>query len=157
MTSSESSEDVFRRRPPAPKTRTPRVLAAIALGGGLGSVARYLVGAAVTVPEGHFPWATFLINVTGCFALGLLMVFVLDVWPPRRYVRPFLGIGVIGGYTTFSTVTIEILRLPAGQAWAYALGSLFAGLTSVWCGMTVARLIGRAGIPAPRPAREESQ
>lgn len=155
MTSTEAGQDVFRGRPRAPKSRELRVVMAVALGGGVGSVARYLVATAVPVAAGRFPWATFLINVTGCFALGLLMVFVLDVWPPRRYVRPFLGVGVIGGYTTFSTVTAEILKLPSGPAWAYALSSLFAGLAAVWCGMTLARLIAR--IPVRRRAREERQ
>ncbi|MEZ0074622.1 CrcB protein [Planotetraspora sp. GP83] len=132
--------DVFARRSVAREARTLSVLAVIALGGGLGSVARYLVGAAVPGRPGGFPWGTFLINVTGCFALGLLMVYVLEVWPPRRYVRPFFGVGVLGGYTTFSTVTVEILQRPAGLALLYALCSLAGGLVAVWAGMSIARL-----------------
>jgi CrcB protein len=155
MTSTEAAQDVFGGLRRALKARTLRVVMAVALGGGIGSVARYLVTTAVPVDAGSFPWATFIINVTGCFALGLLMVFVLDVWPPRRYVRPFLGIGVLGGYTTFSTVMVEILKLPSGLAWAYPLSSLFAGLAAVWCGMTLARLIAR--IPVRRRAREEER
>ena len=55
-------------------------------------------------PAGQgFPWAIFAVNVSGSFVLGLLMVYVLDVWPPRRFLRPFLAVGLIGGYTTFST------------------------------------------------------
>jgi CrcB protein len=128
------------------------VLAAISLGGALGTLARYLISQAVHASPGRFPWATFLINLSGCFALGLLMVLILDVWPPNRYVRPFLGIGFLGGYTTFSTFAVELRNLAAHGSWAiavaYALGSLLGGLTAVWCGMTLARLI--AGLPIRR-------
>ncbi|MER7504409.1 fluoride efflux transporter CrcB [Nonomuraea pusilla] len=147
---SRPTRDVFRAPRPRHGGRPAKVLAAIALGGGLGSVARHLVGEAVPAQAGHFPWATFLINVSGCFALGLLMVYVLDVWPPSRYVRPFFGVGLLGGYTTFSTFTVEILRLAQQGAWtvadAYAFGSLVAGLAAVWCGMALARRA--AGVPA---------
>lgn len=138
--------DVFRQGRPARPRRQWGVLAAISLGGGLGSVARYAVSQALPAVPGHFPWATFLINVTGCFALGLLMVFVLEIWPPNRYVRPFLGIGFLGGYTTFSTFAVEVHGLAARDAWttadAYVLNSLVAGLAAVWCGIALARLAG---------------
>jgi CrcB protein len=80
------------------------------------------------------------------------MVYVLEVWPPSRYVRPFLGVGVLGGYTTFSAYTVEIRHLLAGGEWsmadAYALTSLFAGLVAVWTGIAVARRA--AGLPVRR-------
>jgi CrcB protein len=140
------SPDLVRTGKPVRRDRRLDVLAVIALGGGLGSVARYLVSTALPVRPGHFPWATFLINLSGCFALGVLMVFVLEIWPPQRYVRPFAGIGILGGYTTFSTFVVEIRGLAAHGAWAladaYALNSLVGGLVAVWCGMTLARLIG---------------
>lgn len=128
------------------RTAQPRriwgVLAMIAAGGGLGSVARHLVGQALPVRPGAFPWATFLVNVSGCFALGCLMVFVLSVWPPRWYVRPFFAVGLLGGYTTFSTFTVEIVDLVIRGVWtsaaAYAVGSLIAGLVAVWAGGVVA-------------------
>jgi CrcB protein len=142
---------------PAPRRRRQwGVLAAISLGGGLGSAARYTVSAAIPVEGGHFPWATFLINMTGCFALGLLMVFILDIWPPTRYVRPFLGVGFLGGYTTFSTFAVETRNLAGHGAWiladAYALNSLVGGLAAVWLGITLARLIG--GLPIRRKRGE---
>ncbi|WP_169949138.1 fluoride efflux transporter CrcB [Microbispora sp. H11081] len=144
-------------RPPAApaRHRTWDVLAMIALGGGIGSVARHLVGLAFPAPPTGFPMGTFLINVTGCFALGALMVFVLDVWPPRRYVRPFLGVGVLGGYTTFSTFAAEIVdrsshgALP--MAALYAVASLVTGLAAVLCGIVLARAL--AGIPVRRHGR----
>jgi hypothetical protein len=73
------------------------VLAVIALGGGIGSVARYGLARAWPTPPGGFPWATFVTNVVGCAVLGTLMYLVLEVWPPSRYRRPFLGVGVCGG------------------------------------------------------------
>lgn len=144
-------DDVFRARP-VRRHRQWGVLAMISIGGSLGSVARYLLSTAIPVKPGQFPWATFLINMTGCFALGLLMVFVLDVWRPTKYVRPFFGIGFLGGYTTFSTFAVETRDLAGRGAWlladAYVLNSLVGGLAAVWCGITLARLIG--GLPVGR-------
>lgn len=145
-------QDVFREPRPARRRGQRDVVAAIALGGGLGSLARYLIATALPVRPGQFPWSTFVINLGGCFALGVLMVFVLEIWPPRRYARPFLGIGVLGGFTTFSTFAVETRGLAAHGAWvlagAYALGSLAGGLAAVWCGGALARLVAR------RPRRE---
>lgn len=143
-----TERDVFRvRRRPFRRDRQLDVLAMIAFGGGLGSAARFLVSSALPVRPGHFPWATFLINLSGCFVLGLLMVFVVEIWPPRRYVRPFAGIGILGGFTTFSTFAVEIRGLAAHGVWAladaYALNSLIGGLAAVWCGIALARLTTR--------------
>ncbi|HEY2312503.1 MAG TPA: fluoride efflux transporter CrcB [Streptosporangiaceae bacterium] len=127
---------------------------AVAVGGGLGSVARYLLSAAF--PAGHgFPWAVFAINVSGCFCLGLLMVYLLEVWPPRRFLRPFLAIGLVGGYTTFSTYAGGVVTLLTGHApalaVAYALSSIVAALVAVWCGMRAAR--AAASLPGRIRAR----
>jgi fluoride exporter len=130
-------------------------LAAIAVGGGLGSVARYLLSAAFPAGSG-FPWAIFAVNVSGCFLLGLLMVYLLEVWPPRRYLRPFLAVGLLGGYTTFSTYAAGVMTLLTAHAPAladaYALTSILAALVAVWTGMKIARAaarvagtVGRAG------------
>jgi len=124
------------------------VLGAVSVGGALGAVARY--GLAVAVPDrpGGFPWATFLTNVSGCLLLGVLMVLITEVWPGRPLVRPFLGVGVFGGYTTFSTYTVQIQQLVAGgepvTAALYLTGSLVAALAAVQAGIAVARLTTRA-------------
>lgn len=119
------------------------VLAVIAVGGALGSLARWGIGEALPVRSGRFPWATLIANVSGCLLLGVLMVFVLDVWPPSRYARSFLGVGVLGGYTTFSTAMLDVrAQLVAGhaaQAGIYLSASLGAGLIAVWVGMVLAR------------------
>src|SRR5262249_31603918 len=116
-------------------------LAAVAVGGGIGSVARYLLAAAF--PAGHgFPWAIFAVNVSGCFCLGVLMVYLLEVWPPRRFLRPLLAVGLIGGYTTYSTYAGGVMTLLTGHAPAladaYSLTSILAALAAVWCGLIAA-------------------
>lgn len=144
----QEGRDVFAVRPARHRARAAAVLAVIGLGGGVGSSARYLLAQALPSPAGGFPWATFVTNVAGCLLLGALMVFVLEVWPPSRYVRPFFGVGVLGGFTTFSTYTSEIVHLAQGGHWAladsYALDSLIAGLVAVWCGMAAARALTRS-------------
>lgn len=120
------------------------VLLVIAAGGAVGSLARWSLGEAIPWSGRGFPWATFVENVSGAFALGVLMVFLLDVWPPHRYARPFVGVGVLGGYTTFSTYMLEARDLVAGgqvpTALAYLGGTLSVGLLAVWAGVALARL-----------------
>ena len=119
------------------------VLLVISAGGALGSLARWGVGELLPWSGAGFPWATFVENVSGGLALGLLMVFLLDVWPPRRYLPPFLGVGLLGGYTTFSTYMLESRDLLVGDevttAFTYLAGSLAAGLAAVWLGILSAR------------------
>src|SRR6185503_14749578 len=92
------------------------VLGVVALGGAAGAVGRY--GLAVAWPHrpGTFPWATFVTNVTGCLLIGVLMVLITEVWSAHRLLRPFLGTGVLGGYTTFSTYTVDVQQLVAAGA-----------------------------------------
>jgi fluoride exporter len=121
-------------------------LAAIAVGGGAGSLARYLLSAAFPAGSG-FPWAIFAVNVSGSFLLGVLMVYLLEIWPPRRFLRPFLAVGLIGGYTTFSTYAGAVMTLLTGRApvlaGGYAVSSIVAALVAVWCGVQAARLPAR--------------
>jgi CrcB protein len=128
------------------------VLAVIAVGGAVGAAARYGVSSLAPYRDGHFPWGTFVVNVTGCLAIGVLMVLVLDVWPSHRYLRPFAGVGVLGGYTTFSTYALESRDLlatgHAATAMAYLLGSVLAGVTAAALGILVTRAV------VERPARE---
>jgi CrcB protein len=138
----------------APASHTGRlrqrvgVLAAISAGGGCGGLARYLIDQALPVAPGHLPWATLIVNVAGCLALGALNVFLLEVWPPRRYVRPLCGIGLLGGFTTFSTYTAEVRDLlgrgAVPLAAGYALAGLAAGLAATWAGIAAARLLSSA-------------
>jgi CrcB protein len=131
----------------------PQVLLAIALGGALGTLARYAVARVIHVAPDSFPWSTFTVNVTGSFALGLLLTLIVERWPPNQYVRPFAAIGFLGAYTTFSTYMVETdLLVKNGQAavaTAYVLGSLAAGFVAVYLGIVGGRLL-----PEARGARE---
>jgi CrcB protein len=117
--------------PPQPVPLLPLLLV-VALGGALGSLARY--GVAVAFPPGRseLPWGTLLVNVAGCLLLGLLV----GGWPDARWLRPFAGTGVLGGFTTFSAFALETDRL-LDRAQATAL--LYVGL-SVVLGLGAARL-----------------
>jgi CrcB protein len=88
-------------------------------------------------------WSTMTVNVTGAFAIGVLMILVVDVWPPSPFLRPFLGTGVLGGYTTFSTAMLDLRTLlvggAPGSAAAYLGLSLVLGLLAVWGGMVGTR------------------
>lgn len=125
---------------------------AVSAGGVIGSLARYAAELALPTPPGHLPWATFVVNVSGCLLIGVLMVLLLDVWRPGRYARPFLAVGVLGGYTTFSTYALETRDLlSAGRpalAAGYFAGSLAAGLTAVWIGLALTRLAVRPHLAA---------
>jgi CrcB protein len=138
----DSEQRKGRGRPGVLRSRWD-VLLVISAGGALGSLARWGVGELLPWSGDEFPWATFVENISGGFALGLLMVFLLDVWPPHRYLRPFLGVGLLGGYTTFSTSMLESRDLLVGDeaatAFVYLAGSLVAGLTAVWLGILSAR------------------
>jgi fluoride exporter len=120
------------------------VVVAVAAGGALGASIRYELSVHAAVAPGSFPWPTFWINVSGSFLLGLLLTFVLERWPPTRYTRPFLAIGVLGAYTTFSTYAVETdLLFRDGHVVlgvAYALGSLAAGGAAVYLGIVAGRL-----------------
>ena len=123
------------------------ILLVVAVGGAVGSLARWSIDHALPWSTDRFPVATLLENVSGALALGVLMVLLADLWPTNRYLRPFAGVGVLGGYTTFSTYALELRQLLAAgrpaTALAYLFVSLVAGLVAVWLGMTTARLAVR--------------
>jgi CrcB protein len=117
------------------------VLAAISAGGVCGALARYGLASAWPHAPGGFPWATFVINVSGCLLIGVLMVLVTEVVPGQRLVRPFVGVGVLGGYTTFSTYIVDIHQAASagatGVALAYLAGTAVAALLAAWSGSAV--------------------
>lgn len=119
------------------------VLAVIALGGGLGSLARWALDEALGGPPAGFPWATFAENVSGGLALGALMVLVAEVWPSSRHLRPFAGVGLLGGWTTFSTYALDVRTLVAHDrvltALLYVGSSLVLGLVAVLAGLRLTR------------------
>ncbi len=141
-----SEADPFAFQPPRPsRPRQWDVALAIAAGGAVGGACRWAVNEALPTSARGFPWETFVENVTGCFLLASAMVLLLDVLPPHRYARPFLGTGVLGGFTTFSTYTLDTRVLieagEGGLAMAYLFGSMALGLVAVVAGLTVTRAV----------------
>jgi fluoride exporter len=114
---------------------------AVMVGGALGALARWAVGLMV-VPAGGLPVATFVVNVSGAFGLGVVGVVLLERLRPTRYLRPLVGIGFLGAYTTFSTMAMEGVRLVeqgrVGVAVGYWVATLLvgqvAGVSGIWLG-----------------------
>ena len=125
-------------------------MAAVAVGGAIGAMARYGLTVALPSAPGEFDVATFLANVLGGLLIGALMIVVTEVAPGLRLVRPFLGVGVLGGFTTFSTYIIDIGQaVDAGAtilAVAYAFATMAAALMAAAAGMyATRRLVRRRG------------
>jgi fluoride exporter len=125
--------------------RRHRVVAAIALGGFIGALARYELELAWRTPAGHLPWTTFTINTSGAFLLGLLLT-LLSVRPSHtRYLRPFLCVGVLGAWTTMSTFAVDADLLVKGGhlalAYGYVTGTVIAGVTVTWAGVRAGRVL----------------
>lgn len=121
----------------------------VALGGALGSVARYwLSGLAARHIGESFPWGTVLVNISGCFVIGL---FATLTAPEGRWLvapafrQQFFMLGVCGGYTTFSSFSLQTLNLLEDGQWLYAganvLISVIACLVAIWVGHLVATAI----------------
>ena len=119
------------------------VLPAIALGGMVGASARYAAARAWPTPDAGVPWTTLGVNAAGCLLIGVLMVFVVDVGGAHPLLRPFAGVGVLGGFTTFSTYSVDtVTLLDAGRpavALGYWAGTLLLALAAVAAGVVVAR------------------
>jgi CrcB protein len=116
-------------------TRDRRELAAIFAGGVIGSLARAGLGEALPHGPGEWPWATFVVNVFGAFLLGYFVTRLQERLPLSAYRRPFLGTGLCGALTTFSTMQVELLRMldrgDVGLAAGYAAASVVAGFAAV--------------------------
>ena len=112
-------------------------------GGAVGSLIRYLAALAINEHyDGRFPLATFLINVTGSFVIGLMLVLLdrEDLLHPN--LRPLLVTGFLGGYTTFSTFEWEIFALGRSappMALVYAISSVVVGWMACWAGASIGR------------------
>lgn len=127
----------------------PALLVAVSLGGVMGSLGRYAVGVALPHDAGAFPWATLVVNVTGAFAMGLLVAFLVDRPGAHRLARPFVGVGVLGGWTTFSALAVDVVELTAADrvqgALAYVAATFLVGTLAVAAGS----LVGQRVWPGP--------
>ena len=131
---------------------TPSPLAAsglVALGGGAGAVLRYQAGRALTGILGPaavsaFPWATLFVNVAGSLAMGLLAGWLARHGSASETWRLLVGVGLLGGFTTFSAFSLEMMLLiergQATTAFVYAAISVLAGVTALYIGLIAMRL-----------------
>jgi fluoride exporter len=117
----------------------------VGLGGALGSMCRYFASGWISDRFGPSPLAIFIVNVTGAFLIGLITTVTQDRFLVSPDVRRFMTVGILGGYTTFSTFMYESLQLvEAGdylRAGLNTIGSLVAGLIAVYLGTVIGRLI----------------
>ena len=120
-----------------------------ALGGALGALARWALAEALPAAPAGWPWATLLVNLTGCFLMGVLLAVLAARAPEPPWARPFLGVGVLGGYTTYSTFAVDVVELvddgAVGTAVGYLVVSVAGGVLAAAAGVELGR---RAGAPS---------
>jgi CrcB protein len=123
------------------------VLPAIAAGGMIGASARHGAAEAWPTDTHAMPWTTLTVNAVGCLLIGVLMVFVVEIGGAHPLLRPFVGVGVLGGFTTFSNYAVETNSLiRAGRpelALGYWGGTLLVALVAVATGVLLARVAAR--------------
>ncbi len=122
---------------------TMAAVVSIALGGAAGSVLRYLLNRWVGQPDG-LPLGILVVNLSGTLALGLVATLLLERLGVPDNLRLAITVGLLGGYTTFSTVWLDTLHLLNGGRWGWALANLVVsavgGLAAAWLGQQLARL-----------------
>ncbi len=143
---SDPAEPGVAHRPapiPRPSRARPDALAVIAAGGALGAAARYEMTRLIAVSPRGFPWATFWTNMSGSLVVGFVLVLIIERLPPPNRLRPFVVVGFLGAYTTYSTYMVEtVLLVRDGHrivAATYVLGSALVGFAAVWAGIVAAR------------------
>jgi CrcB protein len=118
---------------------------AVALGGAFGAVARYGLDRLIERrSDSLFPWSTFAINISGCLVIGAAIAALVDRHHTPAWVRTGLVVGVVGGFTTFSTFAQEALDLfeaHVATAFAYVLSSVAVGIVAVFVGSRLGRLL----------------
>src|SRR5262245_8350239 len=125
---------------------TPQFILAVALGGAIGSVARYLVGIGSGRLFGtSFPWGTLIINVTGSFLIAAFVGLFAVKWNASQALRIFLTVGICGGYTTFSTFSLDAYYLmERGQtvaSFVYMTASVMLSVGALICAMRLVRTL----------------
>lgn len=123
-----------------------QLIAAVALGGAIGSVGRYLAGIGVGKLFGiGFPWGTLLINIVGSFLIGVFVECFALRWDLPQAGRVFLTVGICGGFTTFSTFSLEsflmIERGELGPAAAYIASSVVVSILALFAGLHLIRAV----------------
>jgi CrcB protein len=122
------------------------MIGAVFAGGAVGTLARAALSTAFPVTGTEWPWPTFAVNIVGAVLLGYFTTRLQERLPLSSYRRPFLGTGVCGGLTTFSTMQVEIVRMldahHIGLALAYAAASVACGLAAVQVATALTRRVG---------------
>ena len=122
-----------------------RELAAVFVGGAVGTVARAALGTLAVADPGRWPWPTFTVNIVGAFLLGYFVTRLLERLPLSSYRRPSLGTGLCGGLTTFSTMQVETIKMIQhhhyGLAAGYTAASIVAGLVAVYLATALVRRV----------------
>jgi fluoride exporter len=122
-----------------------RELAAVFVGGALGTVARAGLASLVVADPTQWPWPTFVVNIAGAFLVGYFTTRLLERLPLSSYRRPLLGTGLCGGLTTFSTMQVETLKMierhDYGLAAGYTAASILLGLLAVYLATAVVRRV----------------
>jgi len=124
-------------------THDKRELAAVFAGGIVGALARTGLAQALTHGEGSWPWATFAVNVFGAFLLGYFATRLQERLPISAYRRPFLGTGLCGALTTFSTVQVELFEMVQGRHWTLAAGYAAATVVASFAAVVLATALVR--------------
>ena len=123
-----------------------RELAAVFVGGAIGTLARAGLATLAASEPGRWPWPTFIVNIVGAFLLGYFATRLLERLPVSSYRRPLLGTGLCGGLTTFSTMQVETVRMLErhhyGLAIGYTVASIAAGLLAVYVATAMVRRVG---------------
>ena len=127
--------------------RRPEVLAVIAAGGVLGAEARYGLTRLIPASPGRVPWAILLINVLGGLLMGVLMALLARSAHPNPLIRPFLGVGILGGFTTFSTYSTDTYALIDADRPLVAVGYVFFTLAGALLAVVLGQwlVLRRAG------------
>lgn len=118
----------------------------IASGGAIGAVLRHFMNNAVTaMTGGGFPWGILAVNVLGSFVMGALVALFAHVWEPPQEMKAFLTVGILGGFTTFSTFSLDAVTLlergAAGAAAFYVAGSVALAIGGLFAGMMMVRML----------------
>ena len=134
---------------PRPRLALPkadrREIAAIFVGGALGTLLRAALSEAFPHPATSWPWPTFAVNIAAAFLLGYFVTRLQERLPLSSYRRPLLGTGLCGGLSTFSTMQVELLKMLSAHAWGlaagYAAGSIAAGYAAIHLATALVRRV----------------
>ncbi len=129
----------------------------VAVGGVAGACARHALALAWPHHAGSWPWSPLLTNVSGCLGLAVLLVVLVVRLPRARYIRPLLGTGVLGGYTTFSTFTVDVVQMVHAERLLSAAGYVVTMVVGMIFAVLLGLVLARAALRLANPHRWHRQ